>query len=94
MTTDDRYTASNSQHRLSDEISTNTADTIPPWMARLLRFLPDPACAHEPGSVDPPKITFVSLAAWQNGHNRFNELRHHGVPKFDAAVAVGSPTGT
>src|SRR5580692_1605143 len=32
-------------------------------MARLLRLLPDPACAHEPGSVDPPKITLVSLAA-------------------------------
>src|SRR5437870_3894462 len=32
-------------------------------MARLLRFLPDPTCAHEPGSVDPPKITRVSLAA-------------------------------
>src|ERR1700720_885142 len=32
-------------------------------MARLLRLLPDPTCAHEPGSVDPPKITLVSLAA-------------------------------
>src|SRR6516164_6563750 len=32
-------------------------------MARLLRLLPDPACAHEPGSVDPPKTTVVSLAA-------------------------------
>ena len=30
---------------------------------------------------------------WQNGHNRFNELRHRGVPKFHAAVAAGSPTG-
>src|SRR5215470_10608016 len=30
---------------------------------------------------------------WQNGHNRFNELRHRGVPKFNAAVAAGSPTG-
>src|SRR6266403_1869400 len=30
---------------------------------------------------------------WQNGHNRFNELRRHGVPKFNAAVAAGSPTG-
>ena len=28
-------------------------------MARLVRPLPDPACAHEPGGVDPPKITFV-----------------------------------
>src|SRR4029077_19550674 len=32
-------------------------------MARLLRLLPDPTCAHQPGSVDPPKITIVSLAA-------------------------------
>src|SRR5580704_19693638 len=32
-------------------------------MARLLRLLPDPAGTHEPGSVDPPKITFISLAA-------------------------------
>ena len=38
-------------------------DAIPHRMARLLRLLPDPARAHEPGSVDPPKITFVSLAA-------------------------------
>src|SRR6516225_8678823 len=34
-----------------------------PWMARLLRLLPDPAGAHKPGSLDPPKITLVSLAA-------------------------------
>src|SRR5437016_9571521 len=32
-------------------------------MARLLRLLSDPTRAHEPGSVDPPKITLVSLAA-------------------------------
>ena len=31
---------------------------------------------------------------WQNGHNRFNELRRRGVPKFSAAVAAGSPTGS
>jgi hypothetical protein len=30
---------------------------------RLLRLLPDPAGAYEVGSVDPPKTTFVSLAA-------------------------------
>lgn len=30
---------------------------------------------------------------WGNGHNRFKELRRHGVPKFRAAVAAGSPTG-
>src|SRR6266436_6594044 len=32
-------------------------------MARILRLLSDPPCALEPGSVDPPKITFVSLVA-------------------------------
>jgi RNA-directed DNA polymerase len=30
---------------------------------------------------------------WRNGHNRFQELRRRGVPKFHAAVAAGSPTG-
>lgn len=30
---------------------------------------------------------------WQNGRNRFKELRRRGVPKFLAAVAAGSPTG-
>jgi len=30
---------------------------------------------------------------WQNGRNRFKELRRCGVPKFNAAVAAGSPTG-
>ena len=30
---------------------------------------------------------------WRNGRNRFKELRCRGVPKFNAAVAAGSPTG-
>src|ERR1700730_17463015 len=30
---------------------------------------------------------------WQNGPNRFQQLRRRGVPKFHAAVAAGSPTG-
>jgi RNA-directed DNA polymerase len=30
---------------------------------------------------------------WQNGPNRFKELRRRGVPQFNAAVAAGSPTG-
>ncbi len=30
---------------------------------------------------------------WQNGRNRSKELRRRGVPKFNAAVAAGSPTG-
>ena len=39
------------------------ADAVSDWMARLLRLLPNPARAHKPGSVDPPKTTLVSLAA-------------------------------
>jgi RNA-directed DNA polymerase len=30
---------------------------------------------------------------WRNGRNRFKELRRRGVPRFNAAVAAGSPTG-
>ena len=30
---------------------------------------------------------------WQNGPNRFKELRRRGVSQFQAAVAAGSPTG-
>ena len=30
---------------------------------------------------------------WQTGHHRFDELRRRGVPRFNAAVAAGSPTG-
>jgi RNA-directed DNA polymerase len=30
---------------------------------------------------------------WSNGPNRFKELRRRSVPKFNAAVAAGSPTG-
>ena len=40
-----------------------TGEALFSRMARLLRLLPDPACAHKPRSVDPPKITLVSLAA-------------------------------
>jgi hypothetical protein len=32
--------------------------------------------------MDPPKTTFVSLAAMAERHNRFKELRRRGVPKF------------
>ena len=32
-------------------------------LARILRLLPDAACAHEPGSMDTPETTLVSLAA-------------------------------
>jgi len=30
---------------------------------------------------------------WRHGRNRFAQLRRRGVPKFNAAVAAGSPTG-
>ena len=30
---------------------------------------------------------------WRTGQNRFKELRHRGISKFNAAVAAGSPTG-
>ena len=62
-------------------------------LARILRLLPDPACAHEPGSMDTPEAASYLWRQWQNGPNRFKELRRRGVPKFLAAVAAGSPTG-
>ena len=43
MTTGNSHNGSNSQHRLSDQVSANTA--------------------HQPGGMDPPKATFLSLAA-------------------------------
>ena len=42
------------------------AEAIHHGMARLLRLLPDSASPHEPRSVDPSKIAFVSLAAMAN----------------------------
>ena len=42
------------------------AEAIHRRMARLLRLLPDSASSHEPRSVDPSKIAFVSLAAMAN----------------------------
>ena len=36
------------------------------------------------------EIPSVYSPTWRS---RFNELRHRGVPKFNAAVAAGSPTG-
>src|SRR5271165_1568852 len=30
---------------------------------------------------------------WRTGQNRFRELCHRGISKFNAAVAAGSPTG-
>src|SRR5208337_4810019 len=42
------------------------AEAIHHGMARLLRLLPDSASPHEPRSVDPSKIAFVSSAAVAN----------------------------
>ena len=42
------------------------AEAIHRRVARLLRFLPDSASPHEPRSVEPSKIAFVSLAARAN----------------------------
>ncbi|WP_435053812.1 group II intron reverse transcriptase/maturase [Mesorhizobium australicum] len=69
------------------------AEAIPHPMARLLRLLPDPAGAYELGSVDPPKIAYVSLTAMGERAQPLKELRRRGVPKLRAAVAAGSPTG-
>src|SRR4029077_17153814 len=52
-------------------------------MARRLRLLPDSASPHEPRSVDPSKIAFVSLAAVANQQDRFKELCHRGISKFN-----------
>src|SRR5580704_6281598 len=52
-------------------------------MARLLRLLPDSASPHEPRSVDPSKIAFVSLVAVANQQDRFKELCHRGISKFN-----------
>ena len=70
------------------------ADETPDWMARVLRRLPDPAGGRpisKRGSAEDYARVFGGSG--QNGHNRFNELRRRGVPKFNAAVAAGSPTG-
>jgi hypothetical protein len=46
------------------------------------------------GLSTPPELFMRRLWwQWQNGRNRFKELRRRGVPKFRAAVAAGSPTG-
>src|SRR6202040_2801823 len=41
----------------------------------------------------PRRLRSYLWRQWQNGRNRFKELRRRGVPKFNAAVAAGSPTG-
>jgi hypothetical protein len=51
----------------------------------------DPTSADQPGGMDPPKATSVSLAAMAKRPQPL--LRQRGLAKFPAAVAAGSPTG-
>src|ERR1700738_5642217 len=77
---------------------------IPHRMARVLRLLPDPARAHEPGSLDSPEIAFVSLAAMaeraQPIHGasppRHREVRRIGRSRFTAGTLahVWTPGGS
>ena len=62
-------------------------------MARLLRLLPDPRVLTNLEAWIRRRLRSYLWRQWQNGHNRFNELRRRGAPKFGAAVAAGSPTG-
>src|SRR5438105_3863197 len=75
-------------------------------MARLFRLLPDPSCAHKPGSVDSPKITLVSLAAvaeraqplQRTAPSRRTEVQCSGRRRFADGVLAhvrtpGGPTG-
>src|ERR1700741_4135945 len=80
-------------------------DAIPHRMARLLRLLADPTCAHQPGSVDPPKITLVSLAAvaeraplQRTAPSRRTQVQCSGRRRFADGVLAhvrtpGGPTG-
>ena len=69
------------------------AEAIPDRVARLLRLLPDPGVFTNLEAWIRRRLRSYLWRQWQNGHNRFNELRRRGVPKFHAAVAAGSPTG-
>src|SRR6195256_2989321 len=77
---------------------------IPHRMARVLRLLPDPARAHEPGSLDSPEIAFGSLAAMAERAQpiygasplRHREVRRIGRCRFtDGTLAhVRTPGGS
>ena len=64
---------------------------IPSRLARILWLLPDVLTNLE--AWIRRRLRSYLWRQWQNGRNRFNELRRRGVPKFHAAVAAGSPTG-
>ena len=59
-------------------------DAIPPRMARILRLLPDPTGAHQPGGMDPPKATSRTFGG--NGRTAPTASRNCG------AVACRSST--
>ena len=69
------------------------ARAIPDRLAWLLRLLPDPAGASNLDAWIRRRLRSYLWRQWQNGRNRFKELRRRGVSKFHAAVAAGSPTG-
>jgi hypothetical protein len=62
-------------------------------MARLLGFCQTPRVLTNLDAWIRRRLRSYLWRQWQNGHNRFNELRRRGVPKFNAAVVAGSPTG-
>src|SRR5690348_18310979 len=51
-------------------------------MARLLRLLPDPTVLTNLEAWIRRRLRSYLWRQWQNGHNRFNELRRRGVSKF------------
>ncbi len=82
------------------------AGAIPDRLARLLRLPPDPPSAHEPGSLDPPKTTNVSLAAVAEraqplqgtAPRRRTEVQCSGCRRFADGILAhvrtpGGPTG-
>src|SRR5215831_10639213 len=66
---------------------------IPPRMARLLLLLPDPSCAHQPGSVDLPKITLVTLAAVAERAQLLQRTAPSRRSNFQCGGRHRSPTG-
>ena len=62
-------------------------------MARLLRFCQTSRVLTNLEAWIRRRLRMYLWRQWQNGTNRFKELRRRGVPKFLAAVAAGSPTG-
>ena len=82
-------------------------DALLDWMARLLRLLPDATSALQPGRVDSPEITLVSLAAVEErakplqrtAPSRRTKVPRGGRCRFTNRVLAhvrssGGPTGT